>query len=134
MAQIFPVPPAFPAPNWIDNLVPGENAVIKQTFANKSISRLVVSELQADAEFTAYWNDLTYAQVASFLSFWRLVCTWDSFTLPAGFWHPSINTTNRDTIIALSPTGFWSFKEIPKLQDVNLEHQNITAIFKGVID
>lgn len=134
MPQIFPVPPVFPSNNWIDSMIPGESAVVKQQFANKSVSRLVISELQADAEFTAYWNDLSYSQVQDFMRFWKLVGTWDSFSLPVGFWHSKMNAVSRDTIVALSPSGLWSFKETPKFQDYNLEQQAITAIFRGTID
>jgi hypothetical protein len=134
MPQVFPVPPAFPALNWTDNMVPGDAAVIVQTFANKSVSRLRISELQSDAEFTASWNDLTYDQVQVFLNFWKLVGTWEAFSLPAGFWHPSMNTVKRDTLISLSPTGLWMFKEVPKFYDYNLEQQAIEATLKGTID
>lgn len=134
MSLVFPVPPNFPQPNWIDDMIPGESAVVSQTFANQSISRLKISELEAGAEFTAHWNELSYQQVSDFLVFWRSVGTWESFTLPAGFWHSAIDPIKRNTIIALSPTGLWQFKEKPKFVDYNLSQQAIIATLRGVID
>ncbi len=134
MPQLFPTSPLFPAPNWIDNFKPGSTPSVNQSLSNKTISRLRISEIQSGAEFTASWNGINYDLVQTFLRFWQLVDTWNSFSLPMEFWDLNMPTTKRDIIIAASPTGYWQFKEIPKFEDYNLKDQAITAIFVGVIN
>lgn len=134
MALIFPVPPQFPACNWVDDFVPGESATIKQQFANLSVSRLKISELSANAKFTAHWDELTYAQTQAFLDFWESVGTFESFTLPLGFWDTKMSADKRSIYTRLSPTGLWMFSEIPKFTDINLSVQSIVATFSGTID
>jgi hypothetical protein len=137
MPQVFPVPPTFPAPNWVSDLKLPTSPSVSNQMLGGQISTIRFSAVLVGAEMVARWEDLNSTQTAAFRTFWGLVDTWDSFTLPAGFWQTAVPAARVTLYTGASPTGFWRFKEpitIGDQGDASLTSQTIVATMVGVID
>jgi hypothetical protein len=135
MTTAFPLPPAWPAANYISEPVFPESSIAKSEMMGGVVSRLRVSNIQTGAEFTAFWNEVTLAQInTTFRPFWQTVDTWDTFTFGAAWWDTSCPAALKTLIESMSPTGLWLFAEKPVIEEIFLgKWYSVTARIKGAI-
>jgi hypothetical protein len=119
MPTAFPIPPNWPAANYVTEPELPSAAIASAEFMSGVISRLRQSSIQTGAEFTAVWNGVTLAQInTTFRPFWQTVDTWDTFTLGATWWHPDCPPALKTLIESCSPTGLWIFAEKPVIEEI----------------
>jgi hypothetical protein len=117
----FPLPPAWPAANYISEPALPESSIAKSEMMGGVVSRLRMSNIQTGAEFTAIWNEVTLTQInTTFRPFWQTVDTWDTFTLGATWWDASCPAALKTLIESCSPTGLWMFAEKPVIEEIFL--------------
>jgi hypothetical protein len=135
MTVPFPLPPAWPAASYITPPKLPSSAIAKSEMMSGVVSRLRLSNIQTNAEFTAMWPRLTLAQVNTTVRpFWQAVDAWDTFTLGATWWHPSCPSALKTLIESLSPTGLWMFAEEPVIEEISLGNSYmVRAKIRGAI-
>jgi hypothetical protein len=136
MTLAFPVPPTWPAANWVSEPALPVSPITSTTMSNGAVSRLRLSTIQVGAEFTASWQRVTLTQLNSgFMPFWRSVDLWDDFTLASSWWNTSCPADLKTLIESCSPTGRWIFAEAPIIQELSVGRSySVIARIKGVID
>lgn len=136
MPQEFPVPTNIPAPDWIEGLELSKSPIAVNEMMGGQTSRLRLSAVQTGGKFVAQWYTLNLDQALAIKSFWTLVDSWDTVTLPTAFWS-SLPVKRIQIYTAQSPTGFWLFEEPPLIQDLGgnlFKTQSVSIKLRAAID
>lgn len=131
MVQIFPVTTTLPAPNWVDEPKLSIAASAKTKMLNGAVSTLRFSDTQSGGSLVIHWDEITDTQLSELMTFWRLVDTVESFTLPTAFWRTEWLAGRVANYQAISATGLWRFREEPKWVDLNLHSYQIMATIEA---
>lgn len=131
MAYKFPI--NIP-PKWVFGYQPPSTPVIRQDNEDKSVSRLRISTIPSQGQFSAEWDGICAVECDRIWEFWAKVENFDGFELPSNFFRCCTPKRMADRYRKVSPSGLYLFAEEPTEERLNSGLFMIQATFLGVID